>query len=239
MCQLRAPNERPISKHNMYSEIDTLATRAIHSTSPGGRPLLRRTALNARGFTLVEVMIALAIIGVLAALALYGVRSYLSAAKTAEAKESVGEISKLAALVFERELAESELIAGGAASKPAVNNLCGSANKVPLNFVPSGTKYQPLTAAGQDFQTGTTLDGWICLGFSLTSPVYYQYSYLKGAGYVSPALGGPDPGVDGFEAAARGDIDGDGVNSTFARTGIVIGKHLHVSTQVFVDKEAE
>jgi type IV pilus assembly protein PilA len=191
-----------------------------------------------RGFTLVEVMIALAIIAVLAALAIYGVSRYLAAAKSAEAKEAVGEISKLASLVFERERAESELVASGGVSKPAVNALCESATVVPA-AIPLGQKYQPNNNIGSDFHTGTPVQGWLCLGFTMASPIYYQYSYFKGGAYVSPGLGGPDPGSEGFEAAARGDLDGDGVTSTIARTGIIVGNSLKLSTQVFVHNEHE
>jgi type IV pilus assembly protein PilA len=193
-----------------------------------------------RGFTLVELMIVVAIIGVLAAIAVYGVNKYMSAAKTSEAKNIVGAIARSAAVAFERERGDAQMLGEGALANTIYNVLCLSATPVPASpAMVKGTKYQPASSPGVDFNSGTNKDGWPCLNFGTTDPIYYRYTYYKGNGYLATALGAPDPGINGFEAAAQGDLDADGKVSTFARSGVVNNFHLIIATTLFVNDELE
>ena len=186
-----------------------------------------------RAFTLVELMIVVAIIGVLAALAIYGVRKYLSSAKTAEAKNGVGAIVRGAGAAYEREVTNSQLLAEGTSSSALSNALCFSAIAVPA-FVPKGQKYQPNTKEGFDFERGDGLSGWKCLRFSISQPIYYQYGYLRAA-QVTKAPAGD------FEAFSVGDLDGDSATSSFSRTGRVntTTGQLVLATQIYVENEFE
>lgn len=164
------------------------------------------------------------LVGSLAAIGIFGVRRYIGAAKTAEAKNSIGAIARGARAAYERERDTSD---GGAA-----NRLCGSATSVPA-VVPAGVKYMP---GPGDFATGDDKTGWKCLKFSMTQPIYYQYHYHQGAGYLGTAA---SPGPTGFEAAARGDLDGDGTTSLFALAGSESGGVITVSPSMEIKDEQE
>ncbi|MEM6787349.1 MAG: hypothetical protein AAF715_07505 [Myxococcota bacterium] len=96
--------------------------------------------------------------------------------------------------------------------------LCASAIDVPTT-VPSASVHATDASAGRDFQTGDDTRGWNCIGFNLTAPTPFQYAYRQGGDYKGPARGLPDPGPDGFEVSAEGDLDGDGVTSLHTMVG--------------------
>jgi type IV pilus assembly protein PilA len=160
-----------------------------------------------RGFTLVELMIVVAIIGILAALAVYGVKRYMTSTKTAEAKEMLGRITKDASAAYQRESMAGSVLADGAATD-AVHALCGSVETKQPASVPAAEKVQPAEAVWNSDP------GWKCLKFSFSEPVYYQYDYQSDD--------------DSFVAVAEGNLDNEASTKEFfslagvVRTGAVV-----------------
>ncbi|HSQ67713.1 MAG TPA: type II secretion system protein [Polyangiaceae bacterium] len=166
-----------------------------------------------RGFTLIELMIVVAIIGILAVLAIYGVSRYLKSAKTAEATNNVGAIAKNASESLNREMMSGAYVAPG--SSTALSHcVCQKASKpVPQNLSEIQAKKYTSDPVG-DWAPAADAPtvGFKCLKFTVDQPQYYQYNWVSDSDCQTKV-------GTAFDAIAIGDLDGNSVYSTFDLNG--------------------
>ena len=142
------------------------------------------------GFTLVELMIVVVILGILAAVAIPAFSRYIKRSKTTEVAGNIAKIYQGEVTYYS---ASAERGSGTAAFVAAAATPTAS---------PTQNKY-PANAA-----LWATNTNWSAIGFGLDGAHYYQYSALS-----------TDTAV-GFTAQAQGNIDGAGALSTFQRQGV-------------------
>ncbi len=182
--------------------------------------MLNKLRQNAqKGFTLIELMIVVAIIGILAAVAIPAFMKYIRKSKTTEATQGIKKIYEGARSYFMEE---------------SVGR--GSVTPIPKQFPTAAAVTPTLTAccasAGDKCTPDPTLwtGSWNALKFSMDDPHYYSYQYA--------AVGTENS--SSFTARASGDLDCDTSYSTFEMVGAIQADgSVTGSAGIYKDNELE
>jgi type IV pilus assembly protein PilA len=188
---------------------------------PKGKAM--RKVLNKKsGFTLIELMIVVAILGILAAIAIPAFVTYVRRSKSTEAVTQIDQMFKLAASYYNP---SEKVNAAGMAATQMVH--CTVAAGVSSD-VPGPTKIERTYTGGFNPTNGLGFGG----GFT-----YYQYSLDSTNGDACNTTIGA---TQLYTMRATGDLDGDSTLSTFEQAASNNGNNeLYRSRGFYVVNETE
>ena len=145
--------------------------------------MLSQARRRQRGFTIIELMVAVAIIGILAAIAVPSFRTYQWKAKRGEAFVNLGSLANSQKAYFA--VSDAYLAVSPAEPGQTLGDIVGTNSR---------------SSAGID-------TAFAAIGFASEGQVYFDYDTN------APILGAGCPCVQCFTSTAYGDVDGDGLVS--------------------------
>lgn len=170
--------------------------------------MLQKLRRKMSGFTLIELMIVVAIIGILAAVAIPAFIKYIRKSKTVEATEGLDKVKAGAKQYFQADhyrtdngqIVPKEFPLGTTTQvvgpTPAIGTCCNNTSSAPKC---------PVVA------TQWEIDGWRELHFRLEDPHYFMWQWISSGTNTASA----------FTANAYGDLDCDQLYSTYRIVGDV------------------
>ena len=171
-----------------------------------------RVRSRGRGFTLVELLITVAMVGVMSALAMVGYRRYLYSAQSSEAKNVIEMIRGA------QEAYKSEML--------QYLSVSTNINTFYPNTAPNDVRYAWVYPSHADYNTG-----WKLLSVNPDGPVRFGYACVAGitpassmqtlsAFITPPTIPTLNPGTAWYEIQAKNDHDKNGIFAVFASTSL-------------------